>query len=191
MTRFFLDCEFVEDGFTIALISIGIVSSDGREYYAISTEFKPRKASQWVKDNVLSQLPPRPSAIHNPWISPTDREASKVWKSRKAIAAEVREFLLFDPYPVIDGQLDESPEIWAYYADYDWVCLCQLWGTMMDLPKRMPMYCKDLKQECDRLGNPNLPEQGTGEHNAISDARWVRDSYLFLKTYQEGLLERK
>ena len=192
LINYYIDTEFIEDGSTIDLISIGIVSGDGREYYAISTEFKPRKASQWVKDNVLSQLPPKPSAIHNPWISPTDREASKAWKSRKEIAHEVEEFLLgTDERPSIDGYLGKSPEIWADYAAYDHVALCQLWGEMMDLPKGMPMWTNDIRQEWRRLGNPNLPEQGTGEHNAISDARWVRDSYLFLKTYQEGLLERK
>ena len=114
LINYYIDTEFIEDGSTIDLISIGIVSGDGREYYAISTEFKPRKASQWVKDNVLSQLPPKPSAIHNPWISPTDREASKAWKSRKTIAAEVEEFLLgTDERPSIDGYLGKSPEIWA------------------------------------------------------------------------------
>lgn len=34
-------------------------------------------------------------------------------------------------------------------ADYDWVVLCQLYGTMMDLPKGWPMYCRDVKQLCD------------------------------------------
>src|SRR4051812_12087398 len=55
--KFFLDTEFIEDGVTIDLISIGIVAEDGREYYAVSSEFDPTKASQWVKDNVLVHLP--------------------------------------------------------------------------------------------------------------------------------------
>ncbi len=33
MTRYFYDCEFLENGNTIELISIGIVADDGREYY--------------------------------------------------------------------------------------------------------------------------------------------------------------
>lgn len=35
MTRYDYDCEFLEDGKTIALISIGIVADDGRTYYAV------------------------------------------------------------------------------------------------------------------------------------------------------------
>ena len=33
------------------------------------------------------------------------------------------------------------------------------------------MLTKDLKQRCDDLGNPTLPEQPEGEHNALEDAR--------------------
>jgi len=185
--RYWFDTEFIENGKTIDLISIGIVCSDGREYYAISLEFNGYRASQWVKDNVISQLPPRPAIIHNPWVSPSEKENAKFWKRRKTIAAEVREFLLFDPYPVIDGQLDESPEIWAYYADYDWVALCQLFGTMMDLPKGFPMYCRDIKQECDRVGNPKLPKQESGEHNALADARWNKQAWDFLFGFNQDL----
>jgi hypothetical protein len=55
---------------------------------------------------------------------------------------------------------------------------------MMDLPKGFPMYCRDIKQLCDELGNPKLPEQGKGEHNALEDARWNRNAYLWLRDYQ-------
>ena len=36
---YFYDCEFIEDGRTIDLVSIGVVDEDGREFYAVSTEF--------------------------------------------------------------------------------------------------------------------------------------------------------
>jgi len=44
--RYWYDTEFIEDGSTIDLISIGIVAEDGREYYAISTEFSAKKGLQ-------------------------------------------------------------------------------------------------------------------------------------------------
>ena len=53
MTRYFLDTEFIEDGKTIDLISIGIVCEDGRELYLANRNCDFDKASQWVKDNVL------------------------------------------------------------------------------------------------------------------------------------------
>src|SRR5258708_6323030 len=54
---------------------------------------------------------------------------------------------------------------------------------MVDLPPGWPMYCCDLKQWADDLGNPPLPEQ-TDEHNALSDARWDKQAWEFLGAYQ-------
>ena len=44
--RFFYDCEFIEDGTTIDLVSIGVVGEDGREFYAVSTEFDASRAGR-------------------------------------------------------------------------------------------------------------------------------------------------
>lgn len=41
--KFFLDTEFYEDGSTIDLISIGVVTEDGREFYAVSQEAQLEK----------------------------------------------------------------------------------------------------------------------------------------------------
>ena len=78
--KFFYDTEFIEDGKTIDLISIAIVAEDGREYYAISKEFKARRASFWVKENVLKYLPPRRPSYYD---SPRIKEEAKAWKSRE------------------------------------------------------------------------------------------------------------
>ena len=51
---------------------------------------------------------------------------------------------------------------------------------MIDLPEGVPMWTNDLKQECARLGDPRVPEQGPGEHNALADARHNRDIAEFL-----------
>src|SRR5260221_101420 len=56
MIRYFYDTEFIEDGHTIDLISIGIVAEDGRELYMQSCEFDPDKASPWVQEHVLTSL---------------------------------------------------------------------------------------------------------------------------------------
>ncbi|STZ74753.1 Gp101 [Mycolicibacterium fortuitum] len=115
--RYFYDTEFIDDGRTIELISIGVAAEDGREYYAISTEFNPDRAGRWVRKHVLPKLP-----------SPS----SKLWRSRRQIRSELEDF--FD----IDG--DEPIELWAWVGAYDHVVLCQLWGPMTDLPPAMPRF---------------------------------------------------
>lgn len=147
--RIWFDTEFIEDGRTIDLISIGMVREDGKTFYAESAECDLSRASQWVKENVI------------PYLRTTGTP-------RTEIAQQIIQFA------------GETPEFWAYYADYDWVALCQLYGTMMDLPKSWPMYCRDVKQLCDNLGNPKLPAQGKGEHYALADALWTRVAYEFL-----------
>jgi 3' exoribonuclease, RNase T-like len=166
--KFWFDTEFIEDGRTIDLISIGIVAEDGRELYAISLDCDWSKASDWVRENVLSQLPPKPEVVGT-----LAKRIDHSWYRRYAIAEAVIEFCNPDKFG--------KPEFWAYYADYDWVVFCQLFGTMMDLPKGFPMYCRDIKQECDRLGNPKLPQQQERKHHALADARWTRDTYLWLQ----------
>ena len=170
--KYWLDTEFIENGKTIDLISIGIVADDGREFYAENLDADLSKASSWVQENVLPHL----------WSRQSDKSAANRWildggfgglLSRESIAKDLILFFKADP----------SIQIWAYYADYDWVAFCQLFGTMMDLPDGFPMYCRDLKQECDRLGNPDLPLQESGEHNALADARWNRKAWELLKDY--------
>jgi hypothetical protein len=39
----------------------------------------------------------------------------------------------------------------------------------------------DIKQEIMRLGNPRVPEQAEGLHNALSDAQWNKETYEYLQ----------
>jgi hypothetical protein len=176
--EYFFDTEFIEGGKTIDLISIGIVCEDGRELYLLNFDCNYSKASKWVKLNVLNLIP-EPSAPRL-YVTVNDFRNSQEWKAgwrnKSQIAKEVIHFC--------DPEIYGEPEFWAYYADYDWVAFCQLFGTMMDLPKGFPMYCNDIKQECVRLGNPELPKQEKGNHDALQDARWNKRAYEFLKSYK-------
>ena len=55
--RYFYDCEFIEDGRLVDLVSIGVVDEFGREFYAVSTQFDDSRAVPWVRRNVLDKLP--------------------------------------------------------------------------------------------------------------------------------------
>ncbi|MGI8695915.1 MAG: polyadenylate-specific 3'-exoribonuclease AS [Mycobacteriales bacterium] len=145
--RYFYDCEFIEDGVTVDLVSIGVVAEDGREFYACSTEFDPAKAIAWVRDNVIAQLPP---------------PADGCWQSRERIRAELFSFLTAPGRGI---------ELWAWYAAYDHVALAQLWGAMPALPRAIPRFTHDLRQRWEDVGRPPLPEQPSGQHDALADAR--------------------
>ncbi|MDP9791892.1 hypothetical protein J2S43_000404 [Catenuloplanes nepalensis] len=150
--RYFYDCEFIEDGRTIDLVSIGVVDENGREFYAISTEFDGTRATPWVRRNVLDRLP-----------SPGD----PAWKSRERIRDELYEFLV-EP---IRGRTGEQLDLWAWFAAYDHVVLAQLWGAMPALPRAIPRFTKDLRQLWDDRGRPPLPDAEADRHDALVDAR--------------------
>ncbi len=145
--RFFYDCEFIEDGLTIDLVSIGVVDERGREFYAVSTEFDPMRAGQWVRKHVLPQLPP---------------PASDSWRSRARIRDDLYDFLTADGSEI---------ELWAWYAAYDHVALAQLWGAMPALPNRLPKFTRDLRQRWESVGKPKLPPPPSNAHDALADAR--------------------
>lgn len=145
--KFFYDCEFIEDGVTVELVSIGVVDEQGREFYAVSTAFDPARANDWVRTHVLDQLP-----------SPSD----PAWRSRAAIRDELLAF-----FQAVPGRI----ELWAWMAGYDHVCLAQLWGDMRALPRPIPRFTHDLRQRWEDAGSPPLPVAPDDQHDALADAR--------------------
>ena len=127
-------------------------------------------------------------------------------KSNNQIAEEIKDFCTptLTGHNLKDNDIEYNknysiPEFYAYYADYDWVAFCWLFGKMIDLPKGFPMYCIDLKQTIDdkiskiaKLHGtnyslkelktlPNYPKQ-YNNHNALADALWNKELYHFLQT---------
>lgn len=160
--RYFVDTEFLEDGRTIELISIGIVAEDGREYYAEAYwegDMHQRVYEhEWLMENVVPHL-------------------TGDCSTKELIADEIQRFVT-----------GNSPEFWAYCGAYDWVVLNQLYGPMVNHPSKWPFYCNDIAQLALHKGvnRRTLPKQHLGahgaEHNALADARWNRDTYNHLTT---------
>lgn len=187
--RIYYDTEFLEDGSTIELISIGLVSEDDREYYAVSSDmpFKRIMKHDWLVRNVVPSLPlvnrqslvkylaHPPNRYPKPTLKLVDLDTSDTCvKPLWVIANEVRDFL----------QAVEDAALWAWYGAYDHVRLCQLWGPMASLPDGVPMWTNDLKQECVRLGDPPMPKQDVGVHNALADAWHNKTKAEFLARFE-------
>jgi hypothetical protein len=158
------DTEFIEDGHRIDLVSIGIVGPEGREYYAVVYDapyHRTRKPEfAWWRKNVWPHLPTRQdTAARVPYPLIPDRR-NPVVKMKAQIADEVAEFLT----------RDGPPALWADYSAYDHVALCGLWGPMVNKPADIPYSTWDLRQEWERQGCPDLPQQAMGEHHALADA---------------------
>ena len=210
---------------TIDLISIGIVAEDGREYYAISKDFNLKEAWNrfdlkhdinnggykkvyWLRENVLKpifyEFIGKDINFHNYesmfLYSDFKKLLNRYGKTNKEISEEIKLFVRYPQYDLenTNGPV-KYPEFYAYYADYDWVVFCWLFGKMIDLPKGFPMYCKDLKQMMDDKqsqidfntsvteprkdikSHKDFPKQDVSKsHNAIEDARWNKQLFEFL-----------
>lgn len=197
--KYFFDCEFIE-GFRkplfgkrhhfIDLISIGIVSEDGREFKAISSEYDYKDADEWVKANVITPL--YISTVHG-----DARNQMTVENFHKVFGSTIDQiryslFCFFFPGATSEwiGSSDElwkaekteKVELFGYYSAYDHVLLCSIFGRMIDLPNGVPMYTMDLKQmmiergldtEWKRVVCPDPQD----EHDALADAKWNQKLY--------------
>jgi hypothetical protein len=174
--RIFYDTEFLERGpmAPVILLSIGMVREDGAELYLVNggangAAWDAAYADPWLRDNVLAHLP-RDERHTEEWRPDYNHPSVAL---RSEIASRVSVFCA-------EGLgKGEQAELWAYYADYDHVVLSQLFGRMIDLPRHMPMYTRDLMQHLEEHGldKSQLPKQEAGHHNALYDARWVRDAW--------------
>lgn len=181
--RYFYDCEFIEDGKTIELISIGIVAEDGREFYAVAEDvgLDPLHGRilkhEWLMKNVVPHLPLKGRAGEKAWAyAPPGSTGTSFFRldpdtnvvmPRRMIRNAVREFLL-------GGGGGSETELWAYYGAYDHIVLCQLFGRMIALPPGVPMFTHDIMQ---LAAGRKPPEQPDGVHNALADARHVKTMF--------------
>lgn len=176
--RYYLDTEFIDDGVTetLQLISIGIICDDGRELYLVNSEFDESRCDDWLKENVLKQLPlctcPGGGALDHLGHNAPDCK----WRTRNQIRDAIIAF-------VPDPGNEVKPEFWAFFASYDWVLFAQLFGKMINLPKHFPWLVNDLKTWAKHLGYTGKFKEllpNTGHHDALADARWNRDVHKIL-----------
>lgn len=151
--RYFIDTEFDDDRDWPALISIGLVAEDGREYYAELASFDRSGANPWVAEHVVTRLGPVAEA-----------------KAPGVVRDEIGAFFLRG-----------ATEVWGYVPAYDWVLLHRLFGRWDLVPGNIPFGCFDLRQWRHQLGNPPIPElDPTWAHHALVDARWAASVYQVL-----------
>ena len=177
--KYFFDTEFAETGDqndpTIDLISIGIVCEDSRTYYAESSSFDHENCDDWVMENVVDKL-----------LTNTQEDFKQ--KKNSVIAEEIQDFIAA-PHSLVRGEA--RPEFWAYYASYDWVVFCWLFGKMIHLPEGYPMHPMDLQQWWKQLGQPDIkPPTPSHEHNALADALWNQQLWHALMAEQNDRYAR-
>lgn len=168
--KLFFDTEFAGLRKDTTLISIGIVSEDGRKFYAELTDYNENQCNKWINQNVVKNL----HLPHIPWHSKCTENIKKLEEDGYVISQNPhipREGALLEyDYFKSDNEnmtaLGDSHWIgialneWLKQFDiiqfvsdvshYDFVLLIDLitnGGTALDLPDNISAVCHDINQD--------------------------------------------
>jgi hypothetical protein len=152
--RLFFDTEFTGLHKNTTLMSIGMVTSDGREFYAEASEYAERQVDDWLRENVIANFT-------GPVMDKGD------------IADAITDFL--KPY--------ERVEVWSDCLAYDWVLFCDLFDHAFQIPDNVYYIPFDICTLMKVKGvDPDINREEfagiTGsKHNALHDAKVIKACY--------------
>lgn len=171
--KLFFDTEFTGLRKDTTLISIGIISEDGRKFYAELTDYNENQCNKWINENVVKNL----HLPHIPWHSKCTENIKKLEEDGYVISQNPhipREGALLEyDYFKSDNEnmtaLGDSHWIgialneWIKQFDtiqfvsdvchYDFVLLIDLLtngGTAIDFPENISAVCHDLNMDIAR-----------------------------------------
>lgn len=174
----YFDTEFTGLHKGTTLISIGLIASNGKKFYAEIIDYDRSQVNDWIKENVINNL----------WaVSKTIDECSKFeyyhLGTKEQIAQKLKEwFLEFDSVQLISD-----------VAHFDMVLLIDLFGGAFDLPKNVNPSCHDINQDIAKFLGVTEREAfdvsrecflgiclSSEKHNALYDAEIIKEIYEFI-----------
>lgn len=186
MSKIFFDTEFTGLKKNTDLISIGLISDDGKEFYAEFTDFDKSKIDDenWITTNVLN------NTIAFGSVDPTDVVLDET-TYHKGTKSEIAKDLLswFNQF--------DSIEMISDVCHYDYVLFIDIFGSAFDLPEKIPACCHDINQDIanyymitdadafDISREEILRQNGIysfgDKHNSLYDARVIKSIYEIIK----------
>jgi len=182
--KIFFDTEFTGLHKNTTLISIGLVSEDGRQFYAELTDYNAEQCDIWIIDNVLKNL-----ITYYDYDSKEENKEKYIpnfhFGNKQNIAISLKNW--FKQFDYI--------ELVSDVAHYDFVLFIDLFGTAFDLPENVCPSCYDINQDIARKYSISQQEAFNksredilfqaykeniikGEkHNALYDAKVIRELY--------------
>ena len=182
--KIFFDTEFTGLHKNTTLISIGLISEDGRQFYAELTDYNLEQCDDWIEKNVLEHLITYrcdnfEKSNYIPNLHVGDKQNISM-----ALKNWFKQF--------------KSVELVSDVSHYDFVLFIDLFGTAFDLPKNICAVCYDINQDIARKYSISQQEafdksredilfQAYKEdvikgdkHNALYDAKVIRELYQVL-----------
>lgn len=133
----FFDMEFTGLRQNTTPISIGIVSEDGKKFYAEFTDYDESQCNDWITENVTSELMYDTEKWHE---GIADRQTHGI---KKIISYALKDWL----------QQFKTIQFVSDVCHYDFILLIDLLtngGTALDLPENISAVCHDLNMDIAR-----------------------------------------
>lgn len=168
--KVFFDTEFTGLHKDTTLISIGLVSDDGRKFYAEFNDFNLGQLDSWLLDNVISNL------------KYNDVNRYKLYSNlevyMKGSISEVAQEL-----ELWLNQFGEV-ELWSDCLAYDWVLFNHIFGHAFNVPHNVYYIpfdictlfkLKGIDHDISREEFANI--ESMKKHNALDDAIIIKECY--------------
>lgn len=178
--KIFFDCEFTGLHKGTTLISIGMISENGKKFYAELSDYDRSQVNDWINKNVLAYR-----WYHSGRFS-WDIPHYYIYGDKINVRHELKKYL---------SQFD-TVELVSDCSHYDMMLFIDLFGTAFDLPSNVCPACYDLNQDIAKfhqvdgytafdisreeiLSNNGIEIKGD-KHNALYDAEVIRALYYVL-----------
>lgn len=140
--KLFFDMEFTGLRKNTTPISLGIVSEDGKKFYAEFTDYDESQCDDWIKDNVINKLKFELELGEHFWEREHDGNVEALC-DRECVSYWLNKWL---------SQFDTIQFV-SDVCHYDFVLLIDLLtngGTALDLPENISAVCHDLNMDIAR-----------------------------------------
>lgn len=185
----YFDTEFTGLHKDTTLISIGLISEDGRSFYAELNDYNKSQIDEWLKENVINNLrfsPPKKGDMEhnlmqrheesNPIGSPLHKGYSmEIRGNTKEVSKALSEWV---------SQFKDI-KIWSDCLAYDWVLFNHLFGHAFNLPKNIYYIPFDICTLFEIKGiDPDISREEFinysiigNKHNSLYDAKVIKACY--------------
>lgn len=188
----YMDCEFTGLHKDTTLISIGIISEDGRTFYAELNDYNESQVDDWLQENVVDKLK---------FKCPLEGEQEYYIASRHS--DNTLGHNIYDSYSVelrcdkltLREELDKwlsqfnDVEAWSDCLAYDWVLFNDIFGHAFNIPKNVYYIPFDICTLFKIKGiDPDISREEFiknsvegSKHNALYDAKVIKLCYEICK----------
>lgn len=186
--KYWLDVKYSLPSYTInpeiSVISVGILSEEGKKYYGINWEYDFRESPTVIQDTIFPVLPFRPIDIDFKYKDNTPHTTDiKCWRTPQQLAKDIVKFF--------HSHTEDNPvEIWSLDNNYSYILINQICKRYdPDYKAKLPPYFKSMSELSNVLGK-SLPLQITNPYHALETAEWLRYSYNMLTTTPEQWINK-